>query len=76
VAKQHNTNDLLAIVGGGTFLPPHIIAFLLKMGAMAGHQRGYIHEAFGAFHVRYYVTEIVEGKPVKKQRSHQGAPQG
>jgi len=40
------------------------------MGAMARHQRGYIYEAFGAFHVRYYVTEIVEGKQVKKQRSH------
>jgi len=37
---------------------------------MARHQRGYIYEASGAFHVRYYVTEIVEGKPVKKQRSH------
>src|SRR5581483_8733621 len=37
---------------------------------MARHQRGYIYEAFCAFHVRYYVTEIVEGKPVKKQRSH------
>ena len=37
---------------------------------MARHQRGYIYEASGAFHVRYYVTEIVEGKPEKKQRSH------
>jgi integrase len=37
---------------------------------MARHQRGYIYEASNAFHVRYYVTEIVEGKPVKKQRSH------
>jgi integrase len=37
---------------------------------MARHQRGYIFEASGAFHVRYYVTEIVEGKPEKKQRSH------
>jgi len=37
---------------------------------MARHKRGYIYEAFGAFHVRYYVTEIVEGKPEKKQRSH------
>jgi integrase len=37
---------------------------------MARHQRGYIYEAFNAFHVRYYVTEIVEGKPVRKQRSH------
>ena len=37
---------------------------------MARHQRGYIFEASGAFHVRYYLTEIVEGKPKKKQRSH------
>jgi integrase len=37
---------------------------------MARHQRGYIYEASGAFHVRYYVTEIVDGKPKKKQRSH------
>ena len=37
---------------------------------MARHQRGHIFEAHGAFHVRYYVTEIVEGKPEKKQRSH------
>jgi hypothetical protein len=37
---------------------------------MARHQRGYIYEASGAFHVRYYVTEIVEGKTLKKQRSH------
>ena len=37
---------------------------------MARHQRGYIYEASGAFHVRYYVTEIVEGKPEKVQRSH------
>src|SRR5690348_10667103 len=34
------------------------------------HQRGYIFEASGAFHVRYYVTEIVKGKAEKKQRSH------
>jgi len=34
------------------------------------HQRGYIYEASGAFHVRYYVNEIVDGKPEKKQRSH------
>ena len=37
---------------------------------MARHQRGHIYEASSAFHVRYYVTEIVEGKPAKKQRSH------
>ena len=37
---------------------------------MARHQRGHIYEASGAFHVRYYTTEIVAGKPEKKQRSH------
>ena len=37
---------------------------------MPRHQRGHIYEASGAFHVRFYSTEIVEGKPAKKQRSH------
>jgi integrase len=37
---------------------------------MARHQRGHIYEASSAFHVRYYVTEIVKGKAEKKQRSH------
>jgi integrase len=37
---------------------------------MGRHQRGYIYEAFGAFHVRYYFNEIVDGQPVRKQRSH------
>ena len=36
---------------------------------MARLQRGHIFEAFGAFHVRYYVTELVDGKPVRKQKS-------
>ena len=36
---------------------------------MPRHQRGYIYEAFNAFHVRYYATEIVDGQPVRKQRS-------
>jgi integrase len=40
------------------------------MGAMGRHQRGYIYEAFNAFHVRYYTTEIVDGKPKRVQRSH------
>ena len=35
-----------------------------------------VAQAFGAFHVRYYVTEIVEGKPVKKQRSHRLCAKG
>jgi integrase len=37
---------------------------------MGRHQRGYIYEAFNAFHVRYYTNEIIEGQPVRKQRSH------
>jgi len=36
---------------------------------MARYQQGYIFEAFNAFHVRYYVTEIVDGKPKRVQRS-------
>jgi integrase len=35
-------------------------------GAMSRHQRGYIYEAAGAFHVRYYAT--ADG--VRKQLSH------
>ena len=37
---------------------------------MGRYQRGYIYEAFNAFHVRYRVEEIVEGKLVRVQRSH------
>ena len=37
---------------------------------MGRYQRGYIYEAFGAFHVRYRTEEIVDGKLVRKQRSH------
>jgi integrase len=37
---------------------------------MARHQRGYIYEASGAFHVRYYLTEIIDGQPKRVQRSH------
>ena len=37
---------------------------------MSRHQRGYIYEKFGAFHVRYYATEIVDGQPTRVQRSH------
>jgi hypothetical protein len=36
---------------------------------MARYQQGYIYEAFNTFHVRYYVTEIVDGKPTRVQRS-------
>jgi integrase len=34
------------------------------------HQRGYVYEASNAFHVRYYTTEIVNGKSKRVQRSH------
>jgi integrase len=39
---------------------------------MAGqqHQVGYIYEAFGAFHVRYYATANRGGKLVSVQKSH------
>jgi integrase len=37
--------------------------------AMARYQSGHVFEAHGAFHVRYYVTEIVDGKPQRVQRS-------
>ena len=35
-------------------------------------QNGYVYEGSDgkSFHVRYYVTEIVDGQPVRKQRSH------
>ncbi len=33
-------------------------------------KRGYIHEAFNAFHVRYYATENRDGKLVRLQKSH------
>jgi integrase len=38
---------------------------------MGRHQTGHIFEsASGAFHVRYYTTEIVDGQPKRVQRSH------
>ena len=38
---------------------------------MGRHQTGHIFEsASGAFHVRYYTTEIVDGKARRVQRSH------
>src|ERR1700688_4367953 len=37
---------------------------------MGRYQRGYIYEAFGAFHVRYRAEEIVDGKLARVQRSH------
>jgi integrase len=36
---------------------------------MGRFQRGYIYEAFGAFHVRFYVNEIIDGQPKRVQRS-------
>ncbi len=38
---------------------------------MSRNQKGYIYEASGAFFVRYYVTEIVDGEARRAQRSHQ-----
>jgi integrase len=38
---------------------------------MGRHQTGYIFEsASGAFHIRYYTTEIVDGQPQRVQKSH------
>jgi integrase len=38
---------------------------------MGRHQTGYIFEsASGAFHVRYYVTEIIDGHAKRVQKSH------
>ena len=36
---------------------------------MGRYQNGHIFEQHPAFHVRYYVTEIVDGKPTRVQRS-------
>ena len=36
---------------------------------MERYQRGYVFEASNAFHVRYYVNEIVNGEPKRVQRS-------
>src|SRR5215469_3145947 len=37
---------------------------------MGRFQQGYVYEAFGSWHVRYYVTEIMDGKPKRVQKSH------
>jgi hypothetical protein len=34
------------------------------------HQRGYAYEPSNAFPVRHYTTEIVNGVPERKQKSH------
>jgi integrase len=36
---------------------------------MGRYQRGHIFEQHGAFHLRYYTTEIIEGQPKRVQRS-------
>jgi len=45
------------------------VEFLLKNGRMERYQRGYVLEASNAFHVSYYVNEIVNGEPKSVQRS-------
>jgi integrase len=37
---------------------------------MGRYQKGYLYKAFGAWHIRYYQTEQVNGKPQRVQRSH------
>lgn len=37
---------------------------------MGRHQQGYLYKAFGGWHVRYWTTELRDGKPVRVQRSH------
>jgi integrase len=37
---------------------------------MGRHQSGYLYKAFGGWHVRYWITELKEGQPVRVQRSH------
>jgi integrase len=39
-------------------------------GHMSRYQSGHIYEASGAFFVRYYVSEIVDAKPTRVQRSY------
>ena len=41
---------------------------------MARVQKGHVFEAFGAFHVRYYINGMVDGKPVRKQKSERLGP--
>jgi small-conductance mechanosensitive channel len=47
-----------------------IFGVLLLVGTPMGrYQEGYIYDAFGAFHVRYYATAIVDGKPKRVHKS-------
>ena len=43
---------------------------------MSRYQSGHIYEASGAFFVRYYVSEIVDGKATRVQRSYRLCRQG
>ena len=44
-------------------------AYRLRGGSMARFQRGYVYEASNAFHVRYWSTELRNGKAVRVQKS-------
>ncbi len=37
---------------------------------MSRYQRGHVYEAFSAFHVQYYQSEIKDGKTIRVRRSH------
>ena len=37
---------------------------------MSRYQRGHIYEAFGAFHIRFYQTELRDGQLSRVQKSH------
>ena len=37
---------------------------------MSRHQRGHVYEAFSAFHVQYYQTEVRDGKQQSVRKSH------
>jgi hypothetical protein len=37
---------------------------------MSRYQRGHIYEAFGAFHVRFYQTELCDGQLSRVQSVH------
>ncbi len=37
---------------------------------MSRYQRGHVYEAFNAFHVQYYQTELRDGQQIRVRRSH------
>ena len=37
---------------------------------MSRYQRGHVYEAFSAFHVQYYQTELRDGQQIRVRRSH------